>query len=127
MADILASSKPGFNESNIVDSSKPGFVSSYDKSKGKDSTDESAEPKKETIASGKRIVEDTIKEELKKKPTTEEEKEVIANKKVTGCRMSLSKDSCIISIPNEIGIVTDYVFPKKDVQEVLLTVFTNTK
>ena len=58
---------------------------------------------------------------------TEEEKEVIANKKVTGCRMSLSKDSCIISIPNEIGIVTDYVFPKKDVQEVLLTVFTNTK
>ena len=48
MADILASSKPDFNESNIVDSSKPGFVSSYDKSKGKDSTDESAEPKKET-------------------------------------------------------------------------------
>ena len=48
MADILASSKPGFNESNIVDSSKPGFVSSYDKSKGKGSTDESAEPKKET-------------------------------------------------------------------------------
>lgn len=77
MADILASSKPDFNESNIVDSSKPGFVSSYDKSKGKDSTDESAEPKKETIASGKRIVEDTIKEELKKKPTKEEEKEAL--------------------------------------------------
>lgn len=72
MPNYFSSSKPGSNQSNIVDSSKPGFVSSYQK-KTKEEPQNISEQSK-NIESGKKIIKDTVDDALKEKTTKEQEK-----------------------------------------------------
>ncbi|QPX63107.1 putative DNA end protector protein [Campylobacter phage vB_Cj_QDYZ] len=71
MPNYFSSSKPGSDQSNIVDSTKPGFVSSYQK-KTKETQSISEEAK--NINTGKKLIKDTVDDALKEKTTKEQEK-----------------------------------------------------